>query len=154
MDDLHWAPKMVAVYLEEAAETLRRLPRVKVQGYVTAWPEIVRDYWDAFGRDEVQVRPGPPSAKAIDQMDVTLGWLRWLEIEESRLVWHRACGRPWKAIAHEFGCDRTTAWRRWTYALVTIAARLNTPQRGGSPCNTVATSWGATYRAKSGRVSP
>ena len=32
---------------------------------------------------------------------------------------------PWKAITFEFGCDRTTAWRRWTLALTKIASRLN-----------------------------
>lgn len=129
MAEPHWTPKMVAVYLEEAADTLRRLPPVKVRGYVTTWPPIVRDYWEAFGWDEVRVRLGPPSAKAIDQMDRTLLWLRWLDVADHRLVWSRACGRPWKAIAHEFGCDRTTAWRRWTYAMITIAARLNAREK-------------------------
>jgi hypothetical protein len=32
---------------------------------------------------------------------------------------------PWKAIAHARGIDRSTAWRRWTCAMITIAARLN-----------------------------
>ncbi len=136
MDEPHWTPKMVAVYLEEAADTLRRLPPVKVRGYVSAWPPVLRDFWEAYGREEVQVRPGPPSAKAIDQMDRTLLWLRWLDRDESRLVWRRACRRPWKAITYEFGCDRTTAWRRWTYAMITIATRLNA-QEAATCCNTL-----------------
>ena len=125
MAEPHWTPKMVAVYLEEAADTLRRLPNHRVGGYASAWPEIVRDYWEAFGWHDAEVRPIPPSPKAIDQMDETLRWLWWLEPDQARLVWARSTGKPWKVIAYDYGIDRTTAWRRWTYALVTIAARLN-----------------------------
>ena len=46
-------------------------------------------------------------------------------VEERKLVWLRAARVPWKAITFEFGCDRTTAWRRWTLALTKIASRLN-----------------------------
>jgi hypothetical protein len=116
---------MVAVYLEDAADTLRRLPNRRVGGYVSAWPEIVHDYWEAFGWHDAEVRPIPPSPKAIDQMDETLRWFWWLERDEARLVWARSTGKPWKVIAHQFGIDRTTAWRRWTCALITIVARLN-----------------------------
>lgn len=146
MADVHWTPKMAAVYLEEAADTLRRLPAVRVQGYASSWPPIVRDFWDAYGWEETEVRLGPPSAAAIDQMDVTLSWLRWLDRDDARLVWGRANRRPWKAIAHDFSIDRTTAWRRWTYALAVIAARLNA-------CNTVATPRRATSGPGSGRVA-
>jgi Domain of unknown function (DUF6362) len=125
MAEPHWTPKMVAVYLEEAADTLRRLPNRRIGGYVSAWPEIVRDYWEAFGWHHAELRPIPPSPKAIDQMDETLRWLWWLEPDQARLVWARSTGKPWKVIAYDYGIDRTTAWRRWTYALVTIAARLN-----------------------------
>ena len=43
----HWTARMVAVYLEEAADTLRRLPEKRVQGYGSTWPDIVQDTWDA-----------------------------------------------------------------------------------------------------------
>ncbi|EME71018.1 hypothetical protein H261_05514 [Paramagnetospirillum caucaseum] len=154
MDDLYWTPKMVAVYLEEAADTLRRLPPVKVQGYASTWPPMVREYWDAYGWEEAAVRLGPPTTKAIDQMDETLVWLRWLDLNDSRLVWRRACGRPWKAITHEFGVDRTTAWRHWTSALVTMSTKLNSLKRQEKSCNTRATSRNATNMARNGRVCP
>lgn len=144
MADIHWTPKMVAVYLEEAADTLKRLPPVKVQGFFSTWPPVVQEFWEAFGWEETRVRRGPPSAKAIDQMDLTLDWLRWLEPEDAKLVWERSCHRPWKMLAYRFGIDRTTAWRRWTYALVTIAAKLNARKSLPSACNTVATSRNAT----------
>ncbi|MDK9720408.1 MAG: DUF6362 family protein [Rhodospirillales bacterium] len=145
MADIHWTPKMVAVYLEEAADTLKRLPPVKVRGFFTTWPPMVRDFWDAYGWEEERPRLGPPRAAAIDQMDATMLWLRWLEPEDAKLVWARACERPWKVIAHQYGIDRTTAWRRWTYAMVTIAARLNAVEaRKADPCNAVATPKRAT----------
>ena len=125
-DDLDWTPKMIEARLEEAADTLRRLPPVKVQGYFSTWPPIVRSFWEAFGWHETEVRLGPPRAKAIDRMDETLLWLRWLEPDEIRLVWLRAEGVRWKVIAHRFSIDRSTAWRHWTYALIKIASRLNT----------------------------
>lgn len=125
MADTHWTPKLVEAYLAEAADTLRRLPEQRVRGYFSAWPPIIHEAWDAYGWSETENRKGPPSARAIDQMDRTLLWLRWLDRDDQKIVWHRAGNRPWKAIAHEHGINRTTAWRRWTYALVTIAARLN-----------------------------
>lgn len=124
-DDLDWTPKMVEARLEEAADTLRRLPPVKVQGYFSTWPPIIRDFWEAFGWHDAEARLGPPTPAAIDRMDETMLWLRWLEPDELRLVWLRAEGVRWKVIARRFGIDRSTAWRHWTYALIKIASRLN-----------------------------
>jgi Domain of unknown function (DUF6362) len=58
-------------------------------------------------------------------MDEALGWLMWLEPEERRLVWLRAEGVPWKRITQRLGIGRTTAWQRWTIALLKISVRLN-----------------------------
>jgi hypothetical protein len=44
-------------------------------------------------------------------MEQTLLWLRWIERDDQRIVWARANGRPWKAIAHDLGVERTTAFR-------------------------------------------
>ncbi|CDM23060.1 hypothetical protein BN940_02921 [Castellaniella defragrans 65Phen] len=54
-------------------------------------------------------------------------WMVWLEIEQRHLVWMRAKGYPWQAIAKRFGCDRSTAWRRWQRALECIALNLMHP---------------------------
>ncbi|MBB4267612.1 DUF6362 family protein [Roseospira visakhapatnamensis] len=120
-----WTPRLVEVYLAEAADTLRRLPEQRVRGFVSAWPEAVCEKWDALGCEDGPTQAGPPSPQAIDRMDRTLLWLRWLEPEEQRIVWARANGHPWKQIAWEHGINRSTAWRRWTHALVALAARLS-----------------------------
>jgi Domain of unknown function (DUF6362) len=44
---------------------------------------------------------------------------------ERRLVWLRAEGVPWKRITQRLGIGRTTAWQRWTIALLKISVRLN-----------------------------
>ena len=120
-----WTPTTVAERLEEAAQTLRRLPPVKVRGYISAWPPTIRDFWEAFGWNAVEVRLGPPAPDAIDRMDESLAWLHVLEADEVRLVWLRAENVRWKNISHRFGMDRSTAWRHWTCALIKIAAHLN-----------------------------
>ena len=145
MADIHWTPKLVEERFEEAADTLRRLPAVKVQGYVSTWPPIVRDFWEAFGWNEVRVHPGSPSPAAIDRMDETFTWLRWLEPEETRLVWWRAEEVRWKLISYRLGTCRTTAWRRWVAALIKVAARLNgigeQKRLNKKAVNTLASSW-------------
>jgi Domain of unknown function (DUF6362) len=123
--EIHWTPRLVEAFLAEAADTMRRLPVPSVPGYFNTWPEIVQEAWVADGWAEGPTRLGPASALAITQMDETVLWLRWLDRADQRILWERANGRPWKLIAHAFGIDRSTAWRRWTYGLITIAARLN-----------------------------
>ena len=66
-------------------------------------------------------------------MDETLGWLMWLEPEERQLLWLRAEGMPWKWITRRLGVGRTTAWQRWTMALLTIAVRLNAAAEQNRP---------------------
>ena len=129
MPEVRWTAKAVAERLEEAAQTLRRLPAVNVRGYISAWPPTIRDFWEAFGRNAVEVRLGPPAPDAIDRMDESLAWLHVLDPDEVRLVWLRAEGVRWKSIAHRFGMDRSTAWRHWSCALIKIAAHLNGMQQ-------------------------
>jgi Domain of unknown function (DUF6362) len=115
----HWTPLPVAERLAEAADALERLPQGGVQGYASRlrWP-----YADA-GRSGARLPS--PSPEAIDRMDEALGWLMWLEPGERRLVWLRAEGVPWKRITQRLGIGRTTAWQRWTIALLKISVRLN-----------------------------
>ncbi|MGA8992545.1 MAG: DUF6362 family protein [Rhodoplanes sp.] len=67
----------------------------------------------------------PPSSDAISRMDEALGWLRWLEGDDAKLVWAWADGAQWKAICWRFGIARATAHRRWEYGVSVIVWRLN-----------------------------
>ena len=124
MAERNWTADDVADHFAEAFRTLRKLPPVKVQGYFGTWPQILRS-----AREIAAMEPEPmrvwPSAAAITRLEQTFDWALWIGEPERKLVWSRAARVPWKVIAGEMGCDRTTAWRRWQLALTTIAARLN-----------------------------
>ena len=108
-----WTVERVAERFREAAITAHRLPPVRVQGYFNTWPAI---------------RRFPPAPETVERMLETMRWVLWLEEEERHLVWMRAERHRWRDICARFGCDRTTAWRRWQRALSIVADRLNGEQ--------------------------
>ena len=116
-----WTAALVAERLAEAADVLDRLPEPKVRGFYSLLPLLP----DAPAGDGARTRPATPAPEAIDRMDEAIGWLCWLESEERRLVWLRAEGLPWKRITYRLEIGRTTAWQRWTMALLKISTRLN-----------------------------
>ncbi len=124
MADRIWTADCVADHFEEAFRTLRKLPPVKARGYYSAWPDFVRSTKEIAAMDPQPMRVWP-SAAAITRLEQTSDWVLWIEVTERRLVRSRAARVPWKHISAEFGCDRTTAWRRWQIALTKIASRLN-----------------------------
>ena len=119
-----WTSKMVTDRMEEAAETLNRLPNEQMKGYRSSWPETIPSCED-YGWNKAKVRLGPPPPDAIDRMDETMSWLRWLEINQVWLVWSRAERIPWKLILRQLGVCRETARQRYLMALVSIVSRLN-----------------------------
>jgi hypothetical protein len=121
-----WDHETVARRLEEAVDVLARLPEERVRGLYDLWPKLV-------GEPCKHLRPAAAAPEAIDRMDEALGWLLWLEPEERRLVWLRAEGVPWKRITHWLGIGRTTAWQRWTTAVLRIAVRLNAAAEQNRP---------------------
>lgn len=139
MAETPWTPSRVEERLEEAADTLKRLPEERARLTRSAWPPVIHNVWEMYGQEPARLRLGPPSAAAIDRMDQCFEWLRWLGADDARLVWLRACGVRWKTICWRMGVCRNTAWRRWVAALVAITARLEerrfspkTPASGGT----------------------
>jgi hypothetical protein len=120
-----WTVKMVEEHLIDAAAVMRRLPSVRVPGHFNTWPKMIVEFADRVGQQPEPMRLPPPSPTAITRMEETLLWLRWLEIDDAKLVWARADRSPWKAICWQFGIARATADRRWRYGLSVIAWRLN-----------------------------
>ena len=43
----------------------------------------------------------------------------------SRIVWLRAEGQRWRQVCYRAGVVRSTAWRRWVAALITISKKLD-----------------------------
>ncbi|MEO5346862.1 MAG: DUF6362 family protein [Magnetococcus sp. YQC-9] len=126
-----WTPKMVAERMAEAANTLRRLKvsGLKPQGYGNSWPDIVHEFSEAYGYNELVVRLGPPAADAITRMDEAMAWLHWLEPDQVRLVWLYAEDVPRKIISAKIGISRAAVWRAWASALTVIATCLNLSPR-------------------------
>jgi Domain of unknown function (DUF6362) len=119
-----WSVERVAERFREAAETARRLPPVRVQGYFNTWPAILREPWETYAAEDGLCR-FPPDPSAIERLEETMRWVLWLTEEQRHLVWMRSEDRGWRDICRRFGCDRTTAWRRWQKALTVVVERLN-----------------------------
>jgi hypothetical protein len=128
MSETGWTPELVAERLAEAADVLARLPDAKMRGYYDPWRILV-------GTTVRGPSPAAPAPEAIDRMDEALGWLCWLDADERQLVWLRAEGVPWKRITQRLGIGRTTAWQRWTIALLKITTRLNAAAEQKHPNN-------------------
>ena len=121
----NWTVEMVEERLAEAAAVIRRLPPVRVPGHFNTWPKMIVEFADRVGQQPEPMRLPPPSPTAISRMEEVLLWLRWLEVDDVKLVWARADHTPWKAICWQFGIARATANRRYRYGLSVIAWRLN-----------------------------
>jgi len=79
MVETQWTPALVEERLIEAAETMKGLPEVRVQGYFNSWPSIRREFSDRVGEAAAPLRHPSPSPAAITRMEEALAWLRWLE---------------------------------------------------------------------------
>lgn len=130
-----WQGGDVAVRIEAAVETLRRLPKEGPMGYASCLPEPLRERGEVWalavekgGYDSPRVRLGPPTGQAIDEMVETLWWTMWVPARHRKLLMAHALmrGRPdWKRLGRVFGVHEATL-RRWrSAALDAIADRLN-----------------------------
>ena len=120
-----WTMDDVAARFAEAAETGRRLPRVRVQGYFNVWPAFVRDGWEGFDDKDYEYRPLPPTPEAIERMLETMRWMQWLEVEQRHLVWMRSNRYRWEQIGRQFACAARTAQRRYDAAIHLVTLHLN-----------------------------
>jgi hypothetical protein len=122
-DAIEWTPRLVAAFLADAAQGLRRLQNADIDEVLKTCPKVLHQ--GLCTPAPAGNAPRTSSPRAVAQAQAALRWLQWLDDDVQCLAWDRANGRPWKAIAHTHGIDRSTAWRRWTCAMITIAARLN-----------------------------
>ena len=125
MTDMRWTPSLVEERLAEAADILKRLPEVRVQGYFSTWPQWVYDFGDLVGQEPPLMRRPFPSPAAISRMEETLSWTVGLDPVDAKIAWLRAYGERWKHICWKVGLARTAAHEHWLYALCVIAWRLN-----------------------------
>ncbi len=120
-----WTAEAVEARLEEAADTLRRLPPGRRRPQLTSWPDTVRDPGEAYGYERTTVRPGPPPPGAISRLDEVLGWLAPVDPADRRILWARARGSSWRRIEDEEGRSAPTLRKAWRQALARLARRAN-----------------------------
>jgi hypothetical protein len=116
--------KYVEDRIHDAARTLRRLPEERVQGYFSTWPKIKRDEMEILQMEKEPMRVRPSMDDITEMEEVLFVWLRWLEVDERKLVWQRAERVRWKLICAQFGVGRTKAWEMYKCALGKIAALI------------------------------
>ncbi len=125
MPEIHWTVTMVEERFVDAADTMKRLPDVRVTGHFNTWPKILYEFADLVGQEPPRFTRLPPTAEAISRMEATLEWLNWLQPADRKIVWLRADGQRWKQVCWKAGLQRAAAHEHWVYALCVIAARLN-----------------------------
>lgn len=114
--------------LEEAADTVRRLPRAYRLARLTLWPRIVRAAHEAYGYGDARPRLAPASPDAIDRLDRVLVALQRLGADDQRLLWSRASGGSWRRIAGFVGAAPNTCRARYLVALARFAVLLEIDQ--------------------------
>ncbi len=120
-----WTPALVEARLDEAADVMKRLPEVRVQGYYSVWPKVLTEFSDLVGQEPARLKRPPPSPDAITRMEETLTWTIGLDPVDGKIVWMRAFGERWKTICWTVGLQRAAAHQHWLYGLCVIAWRLN-----------------------------
>ena len=106
-----------------AANIMRRLPAVKVQGYLCAWPKFCYDADDFPSSENVWMMPLP---EEVELMEEILEWLKWISVEKRRIVWLRACGLGWKRLCDRMHKPRSSLARDYQKALNEIQNELKT----------------------------
>ena len=125
MSNDRWTASLVEERLAEAAGVLKRLPEEKVQGYFSAWPDVVHNIHESFGWHDPVLRRPWPSPGSIDRMDEAMQWLQWLEADGAKICWFRAAGERWKKICGRVGLQRTAVHQRYLFGHCVIAWKLN-----------------------------
>ncbi len=71
-----WSESDIEERIEEAVDTLKRIPVPDIQRRVTRWPDFVHDAHEAYGYTTFRAPRGTAAPDAISRLDETLGWLR------------------------------------------------------------------------------
>lgn len=100
--------------LKEAADVIRRIPKVNgPNGYASSWPDFVRSATEAYGYDDLRVKPPPPDKDQIDRAWKAVEWLNLLDRKSQKMLWAWANDMPiWKlAQWHNMSEGKLRRWR-------------------------------------------
>lgn len=136
--DMDRARDVIADRIEEAAETLRRMPdrersllRKSERGQ--EWPLMLHQATEHAAYEGIKIRLPPPSAARITRMDEALDWLLDLARDEPdyfKPVWLICAERKSLArSAYILGFDKRTVLKRKTAGLTYIVVSAMPRQR-------------------------
>lgn len=109
--------------LEEAFDTLRRLPAVTLRKKLVSWPDVVQNTCQLVSSYTKRI---PPTPHAIDRCDEIIGLLFKATLDARRLLWARAGRIPWRVLCHEYGVSHMTLRKRHADALQELSQRIET----------------------------
>jgi DNA-directed RNA polymerase specialized sigma24 family protein len=113
----------LALRYREAWLTARRLPSGVHLGHTSGWPEMIFDQREQIRRAEREVLSVRPTPEDEERMLECIRWLAVLVDEDRKLIWLRASGLAWRAIAQRTGLPRSSVHRRWHRALLAVLLR-------------------------------
>lgn len=117
MDQPRFNEKEIIAIFRQAAQTLRRLPSPKVQGYFNSWPDIIYTKKEVIRMDQKPSKQ-PVTPEAISRMEKAISWLSLLEKPiDRKIVWMRANYIPWEIISKTFAFSRVTASKKYKNAI-------------------------------------
>jgi hypothetical protein len=121
-----WTSDAVVARLERVARFMMfdRVERPSDRG--TMQIDVVRSYWETYGREAARLSRVLPSGKEIDQIDEAVQWLFWIERQDDRdLVWARACHVKWRHLERRLGVGERGLRKRHRRLVLGLVLRLN-----------------------------
>jgi len=125
-------PEQVAIELERACRTLRRMrfprhgaPPTVERALGAHLPEPVPDRFTAYGAEEVRQTRVLPTADDLDHFDQVWPWLFHAPLRDRGLVYVRlAYGMGWRKVGRICDCSHEAARYRFDEAMAEIARRV------------------------------
>lgn len=94
--------------VETAMRTIMLLNGEWPQEYGSSMPAPLREFMEAYGREDARPVRLRPSPKRISEAEALIPLLYRLDKPERTAVVMRGLGKPWRAIGLELACD----WRK------------------------------------------
>lgn len=94
--------------LEEAVDTLKRLPSQSIKAKLSSWPDVVKSTAETYASMPNFIKPAAASPDAIDRLDLVLDGLIKLNAQERRIVWARASKISWRKLEQYENLSHTT----------------------------------------------
>lgn len=113
------------IMLEEAVDTLKRLPNQRIKAKLTSWPEIVQKSAEHYASTPNFIKPAAPEPSAIDRLDFVLDALVTVNDVERRLLWARASKISWRKLEQYENLSHTTLRKFYKTGLDKLSHKLN-----------------------------